>query len=257
MKPGTASTQREKAPLAAPWPARTIPQQLYFVLEETPCPYLAGKQERKLVTRITGRNSAQLYSLLSRAGFRRSHGIAYRPACSGCSACVPVRVAVEPFDMSRSLARVARANADLHTEETPAVASTEQFALFNRYIGSRHGDGEMAEMTFADYKNMIELVPLDTRMTEFRNSDGTLVAACLVDWLDDGPSAVYSFFEPELQSPSLGTFMVLWLIDMARQRGLPYVYLGYWIADSRKMAYKARFRPLEALTPHGWQQLPL
>jgi arginine-tRNA-protein transferase len=233
------------------------PKQILYVLMETTCPYLAGRRERKLMTEIQGPDAHGTYSRLSRAGFRRSHNFAYRPACSGCDACVPVRVGVEGFMPGASLRRVERLNATLEIEDRPAVATEEQYAVFRRYLNSRHDDGEMAGMTFADYRAMVSDTRLDTRLTEFREPGGRLAAACLTDWLEDGPSAVYSFFAPDLARRSLGTYMVLWLIEAARRRGLPHVYLGYWIADSAKMSYKTRFRPIEGLGPEGWLPLPL
>jgi arginine-tRNA-protein transferase len=231
------------------------PAQQYYVLTESCCPYLPGRRERKLITELGGGPNAADYSLLSRAGFRRSHTFAYRPACSGCSACIPVRVAARRFAPSRSLRRMARVNAALRAEEQPARATLEQYRLFTRYIGARHDDGEMDGMSFADYRSMVEHTRVDTRMVEFRNDSGRLVAACLADWLADGPSAVYSFFDPTMARRGLGTYMVLWLIEATRSAGLDYVYLGYWIAESPKMAYKIRFRPLEAFGPSGWQVL--
>lgn len=231
-------------------------RQAFYVLMETPCPYLTGRNERKLMTEIEGGQASENYSMLSRAGFRRSHNYAYRPACSGCAACVAVRVPVRDFTPGRSLRRVARQNQGLTAEDLPAHATREQYAVFNRYIRSRHGDGEMADMTFSEYRAMVEDSRLDTRVTEFRDSDGELVAACLTDVLEDGFSAVYSFFEPSLARRSLGNYMVLWLIQEARRSALPFVYLGYWISQSPKMAYKARFQPLEGLGPAGWEPIP-
>lgn len=233
----------------------TTPRQTFYVLMETPCPYLPGQRERKLMTEIQGRQAVAIYSGLSRAGFRRSHNFAYRPSCTSCSACVPVRVLAGQFKLSRSLRRVRSMNKGLRVEERPSQATREQFALFNRYIRSRHGDGEMAGMNFEEYKGMVEETCLDTSVAEFREPDGTLVAACLTDWLEEGPSAVYSFFEPTLARRSFGNHMVLWLIEAAQRRGQPHVYLGYWIKDSPKMAYKTRFQPIEGLGPAGWQRL--
>ena len=229
----------------------TAPQSFY-VLAETPCPYLPGRLERKLLTDISGPGARRLYDLLSRAGFRRSHSFAYRPACSACQACVAVRVKADAFEPSKSQKRASIANRALRVEETGARATQEQYRLFARYIRSRHGDGDMARMGFADYRAMVEETCLDTRIAEFRDEEGQLVAACLSDWLEDGPSAVYSFFEPDLAGRSLGTYMVLWLIEEAQRRRLPYVYLGYWIQGARKMAYKERFRPAEGFGPEGW-----
>ena len=152
--------------------------------------------------------------------------------------------------------RIVKANAVLAVRERPARASREQYALFRSYVARRHADGEMALMGYDDFRNMVEDSPIDSAVVEFRDRDETLVAACLADRLSDGYSAVYSFFEPGRTWPSLGSHMILWLVAAARARGLPYVYLGYWIAGSAKMSYKSRFAPLEALGAHGWQALP-
>lgn len=231
-------------------------KQVYHVLAESPCPYLPGRRERKVITELAGTEATTHYTTLSRAGFRRSHEYAYRPACSGCSACVPVRVKATDFMASASLRRVARRNLDLKATDRAADATREQFALFSRYVRGRHGDGEMADMNLRDYYGMVQHSRIETRMVEFRDVGGNLVAACLFDRLDDGLSAVYSFFDPDIEGRSLGNYMVLWLIEAASDRGLPYVYLGYWIADSPKMAYKRRFRPFEALGETGWETAP-
>jgi arginyl-tRNA--protein-N-Asp/Glu arginylyltransferase len=234
---------------------KTTGLQSFHVLPETPCPYLPGRRERKLFTDLTGPRGRRLYDTLSQAGFRRSHRFAYRPACTACAACVPVRIRVADFRPGETLRRIARRNADLVVEERPARATLEQYRLFDRYIAQRHGDGDMAAMTFSDYQAMVEETVLDTRLVEFRLPDGRLAAAGLIDWLEDGPSAVYSFFLPELAERSLGSQVILWLAAEAARRDLPHAYLGYWIAETRKMAYKARFRPLEALGPKGWSDL--
>jgi leucyl-tRNA---protein transferase len=234
-----------------------IPPQHFYRTAAFPCPYLPGRFERKLVTELAGREALAFYNALSRAGFRRSHHLAYRPACVGCAACVPVRIPVADFHLSRSLRRIQKTNADLAARLAEREASLEQFRLFQRYQRSRHADSDMASMTFGDFRSMIEDSPVLSRIIELRDEGGRCLGACLVDVLDDGLSAVYSFFEPEEHRRSLGTLLVLALVDAARQAGLPYAYLGYWIAESRKMAYKARFRPLEALTPQGWQPLAL
>lgn len=233
------------------------PHQLFHVLPETPCPYLPGRWERKLVTEVYGRNAGRLYTRLSRAGFRRSHHFAYRPACTGCDACLPVRVPTAAFAPDASLRRIARHNRDLTAELRPPAASAEQYALFSRYLDARHADGEMADMTFADYRAMIEDTSLASAVLELRDPERRLLAACLVDWLEDGASAVYSFFDPAERRRSLGRLCVLALIEQAARRSLPFVYLGYWIADSPKMAYKARFRPLEGLVEGAWRRLDL
>ena len=137
----------------------------------------------------------------------------------------------------------------------PARATAEQFQLFQRYQQARHGDGDMATMSFYDYRAMVEDTPIETFIVEFRDPDDRMVSACLADRLGDGLSAVYSFFAPALERRSLGTHAILWLIERARSLGLPYVYLGYWVPESRKMAYKSRFRPAEVLAGGAWRML--
>lgn len=220
-----------------------------------PCPYLPDRVERKLFTRLAGDDAAALNSLLTRAGFRRSHDVLYRPVCSGCDACVPVRIPVGRFAPSRSMRRCIAANGDLAVVERPARATEELYRLFLAYEQSRHADSDMARMTTADFATMIEEGAAAAILLEFRRSDGGLEGAILVDRLDDGYSAIYSFFDPSSPERGTGTFMILALAERAREKGLAHVYLGYWIGESRKMAYKARFRPLEALTANGWRTL--
>jgi len=227
----------------------------FFTTAPLPCPYVSGRLERKIVTELNGTDAETLHEALSRAGFRRSHSIAYTPACPGCNACIPVRIVAEEFEPDRTMRRVARANGGLVARAVPARATADQFRLFSRYQESRHSGGDMALMGFYDYRSMVEDSPIDTFIVEFRDTDGNLAAACLSDRMSDGLSAVYSFFDPDLASRSLGTFMVLWLVEEAHRLGLPYVYLGYWIAESRKMSYKTRFQPLEAFGPDGWKLL--
>ncbi len=228
-------------------------QWMFHVLRENPCPYLPDRLERKLMTRIEGEGATSFYTLLSQSGFRRSHIFAYRPACQGCNACVPVRVKVSGFRPSRTQRRLIRMNQDLSAHETAAIATDEHYRLFQSYVLARHEDGEMADMRFEDYRGMIEDTHLDTRLSEYHLPSGELAAVCMTDWLGDGGSAVYSFFDPKLSKRSLGTWMILDLIYGARRRGLDHVYLGYWIDNAPKMAYKERFRPLEGLGPEGWR----
>jgi arginyl-tRNA--protein-N-Asp/Glu arginylyltransferase len=235
----------------------TVPLQHFFRTSPLPCPYLSGRVERKLITELAGREARPFYHDLSRAGFRRSHHLAYRPACSHCTACLPVRVDAARFTAGRSMRRIARLNGDVAWRAGPARATAEQYRLFQRYQRSRHAESDMAEMSFGDYRSMIEDSPVETQLVEFRAADRRLVAACLVDALDDGCSAVYSFFDPDEARRSLGTYMVLWMIERMRAEHLPFVYLGYWIQHSAKMAYKTRFRPLQALIGPTWQTLDL
>ena len=229
--------------------------QFFYTTAPLPCPYLPGRTERKIVTELSGTEAEALHERLSRAGFRRSHNIAYAPVCPGCQACVPIRVVSEEFTPDRTQRRILRANADLTVSEMPARATAEQFTLFQRYQKNRHADGDMAAMGYYDYRAMIEDTPISTGILEFRDAQDRLLGACLTDWLADGLSAVYSFFDTDEDKRSLGTFAVLWLIGRARSLGLPYVYLGYWVPESRKMAYKARFRPSEILISGAWNRL--
>ena len=229
--------------------------QFFYTTAPLPCPYVPGRVERKVVTEITGPDADTLHDKLSRAGFRRSHNIAYAPVCPGCSACIPIRVPVAHFQPDRTLRRIARANAGLEGFEVAPRATAEQFQLFQRYQQIRHGEGDMATMSFYDYRAMVEDTPIDSFIVEFRDPGDRLLAACLTDRLGDGLSAVYSYFATGEERRSLGSFTILWLIARARALGLPYVYLGYWVPESRKMAYKARFRPSEVLVAGSWRML--
>lgn len=229
--------------------------QFFYTTAPLPCPYLAGRTERKLVTELGGADAEGLHDRLSHAGFRRSHNIAYAPVCPGCQSCIPIRIAVAAFAPDRTQRKLLRANAGVEAFEVPARATTEQFRLFQDYQAARHGDGDMAGMGFYDYRAMVEDTPIETMMIEFRDEEDRLVAACLTDRLADGLSAVYSFYDPSRPQRSFGTHAVLWLVARARQLGLPYVYLGYWVPESRKMAYKARFRAAEVLLAGAWRPL--
>jgi leucyl-tRNA---protein transferase len=229
--------------------------RFFFVTAPLPCPYLPGRFERRLVTELAGRQVGPLHDALSRAGFRRSHGIAYVPVCRDCTACAAVRVMTGSFNPNRTQRRIWTRNADLLIVERPPRATQEQFLLFRAYQQARHGGGEMARMDFCDYQTLVEDTPVDTMIDEVRHPDGTLLGACLTDRMADGFSAVYSFFDPRQDRRSLGTFMILWLIERARSLDLPYVYLGFWVENCAKMAYKANFRPIEAFTGDGWRLL--
>lgn len=251
-----AERSRPEAPSAAaarPGPVYSRgPFHQFFATAAVPCPYLPGRAEKKLIVELNGRAAPVFYDDLSRAGFRRSHHFAYRPACRSCAACVPVRIAVARFAHTRSTRRVRNANGGLAGLLLAPRASAEQFRLFTLYQRSRHRDSDMAAMSYADYRSMVEDSAVRTALVEFRGPEGALVAVSLIDRLDDGVSAVYSFYDPARGRASLGTWCILWLVEECRRRGLPYVYLGYWIADSPKMAYKARFPALERLADGHW-----
>ncbi len=217
-----------------------------------PCPYLPGRVERRIVTELVGRQASVFHDNLTIAGYRRSHSIAYAPACPTCQACIAVRIVVDQFKPSRSQRRIMNNNKNLHAAYRPPEATDEQFALFSRYQKTRHSTGDMAKMNFSDYQALIEETPVETELFEFTDERGLLTAACLTDQVQNGLSAVYSFFEPELQQRSLGSYMILWLINEAKNRDLKHVYLGFWIAGCNKMSYKAKFQPLEAYIDGDW-----
>jgi arginine-tRNA-protein transferase len=219
-----------------------------------PCPYVEGRLERRIVAELDARQvGAGLFDDLTAAGFRRSHNMIYRPACPTCNACVPLRIVVGRFTPRRSLKRTWRANQEVGAAVMAPRATQEQYALFHRYQRARHGAGDMALMTFADYQALVEESAADTKLLELRDPDGTLVGCCLYDTTSDGLSAVYSFYDAGHGRRGLGSMIVMQLVELARARGRPYVYLGYWIEECRKMAYKIRFTPVEALGPDGWR----
>ena len=238
----------------------------FYVTAPQSCPYLPGQNERKLFTALTGEGARALNDSLSKQGFRRSQNVLYRPACSDCAACLSARIRVADFEPSRSQRRNLARNGHLNREATSPWATDEQFALFRRYLDSRHADGGMADMDIFEFAAMIEETPVRSRVIEYtekpdgaskgrRGSGRALVAVCLTDVLDDGLSLVYSFYDPERARDGLGTYMILDHVALARQVGLPYVYLGYWVPGSSKMDYKARFGALEVYRDGEWCDL--
>jgi arginine-tRNA-protein transferase len=224
----------------------------FFVTQPMPCPYLPGRVERRIVTELSGAGATEFHDTLSRAGFRRSHGLVYAPSCPGCRACLAVRTVVDEFRPSASQRRILRANRDLTASVKAPRATAEQYELFATYQRSRHFDGDMASMDFYDYQALVEETPVESSVVELRDRAGKLISACLVDHMSDGVSAVYSFFDPDESRRSPGTHLVLWLIEQSKAKGLPYVYLGYWIGGSPKMSYKSKFRPLEYYGNGSW-----
>jgi arginyl-tRNA--protein-N-Asp/Glu arginylyltransferase len=236
---------------------RDAPQ--FYLTAPSSCPYLPKREERKVFTHLIGRRAAALNDTLTQSGFRRSQTIAYRPACENCRACISVRVKVDEFRLSKSLRRVLRRNWDILGSVVRTEPTAEQYSLFRGYLDARHGDGGMADMTVLDYSMMVEDSHVETRLIEYRALDlegrGPLAGVCLTDILADGLSMVYSFYEPDEEKRSLGTYMILDHIERARQLGLSHVYLGYWVKGSHKMAYKARFLPQERLGMNGWERV--
>ena len=232
----------------------------FFVTSPAPCPYLAGKTERKVFTELSGNNANELNDALGRIGFRRSQSVAYRPSCADCSACVSVRVCASEYAPSNSQKRNMRRNGDLVATACKPWATEEQYALLRSYLGSRHPNGGMADMDEQDFADMVEQTPVDSYMIEYREptvdgSKGRLIGCCLTDRQGDGLSMIYSFFDAHHPlREGLGTYIIADHVLRAAKAGLAYVYLGYWIESSSRMAYKARFRPLERLGPDGWMR---
>jgi len=233
----------------------------FYVTAPQPCPYLPDRMERKLFTALQGEYAETLNDALSKQGFRRSQNVLYRPSCADCTACLSARIRVADFTPTRSQRRTARRNACLTRQATSPWATEEQYALFRRYLDARHADGGMADMDIFEFAAMIEETPVRSRVVEYSHPPeggalkGELAAVCLTDVLDDGLSMVYSFYEPELERMSLGTHVILDHIEIAREAGLPYVYLGYWVPGSPKMGYKANFAALEIYKQGEWQRL--
>ena len=231
----------------------------FYVTAPQPCPYLEGRMERKLFTALQGDYAEKLNDSLSKQGFRRSQNVLYRPSCAECSACMSARVRVADFVPSKSQRRAEKRNRDLRRDATSPWATEEQYALFRDYLDSRHADGGMADMDIFEFAAMIEETPIRSRVIEYTTKapDGSsdLAAVCLTDVLDDGLSMVYSFYDPDRARASMGTYIILDHIRIAREAGLPYVYLGYWVPGSPKMGYKANFSALEIYKNGAWQDL--
>lgn len=225
----------------------------FYVTAPQPCPYLEGRTERKLFTALQGDGADKLNNSLSQQGFRRSQNVLYRPSCAECSACLSARVDVSRFSPSKSQKRALRRNRYLSRRATSPWATEAQYDLFRTYLDSRHADGGMADMDVFEFAAMIEETPIRSRVIEYTDPENSeLAAVCLTDVLSDGVSMVYSFFDPERVSDSLGTYMILDHIEIAREASLPYVYLGYWVPGSPKMGYKAKFSGLEVYFGGTW-----
>jgi len=233
----------------------------FYVTAPQPCPYLDGRMERKLFTALQGDHAQKLNDTLSKQGFRRSQNVLYRPSCAECSACLSARIRVADFRPSRTQKRILRRNADQKRNATSPWATEDQYALFRRYLDDRHADGGMADMDIFEFAAMIEETPVRSRVIEYTHSPEPgergrpLSAVCLTDIFDDGLSMVYSFYDPDMRANSLGTYLILDHIEIAREAGLPYVYLGYWVPGSRKMGYKAGFSALEIYKAGRWQDI--
>lgn len=228
----------------------------FYVTAPQPCPYLQGRLERKLFTALQGDGANRLNDSLSKQGFRRSQNVLYRPCCQECTACLSARINVENFTPSKSQRKILRKNKRLRRRIAAAWATDEQYALFRDYLESRHADGGMADMDAFEFAAMVEETPVSTRMIEYSDTEtGALIAVCLTDILDDGVSMVYSFFAPDRMRDSLGKFVILDHVEIAREAGLPFVYLGYWVPGSDKMGYKSGFSGLEVYNRNRWEEM--
>lgn len=230
----------------------------FFVTSPSPCPYLPGKNERKVFTELSGEHAGELNDALGRIGFRRSQNVAYRPSCADCAACVSVRVIASEFQPNGTQRKLIKRNSDLVATACKPWSTEEQYALLQRYLHARHPGGGMTEMDEMDYADMIEHTPVDSYVIEYREPSvngvpGKLVGACLTDRQGDGLSMIYSYFEPDEEARGgLGNYIIIDHILRAQKASLPYVYLGYWVEGSQRMQYKVRYRPLERLGAEGW-----
>jgi arginine-tRNA-protein transferase len=230
----------------------------FFVTNPGPCPYLPGKTERKVFTELNGPHADELNDALGRIGFRRSQNVAYRPSCIDCKACISVRVLTAEFEPNATQRKILRRNEDLQVSACRPWSTGEQYSLLRRYLGQRHPGGGMVNMDEMDYADMVEQSPVQSQIVEYRTPPrfgraGELVGACLTDNQGDGLSMIYSFYDAQVEGRSgLGNYIIMDHIIRAREAGLPYVYLGYWVDGSPRMNYKTRYQPLEKLGPEGW-----
>ena len=226
----------------------------FFLTPEHPCSYLHDRQAKTLFLDPRETITSNMYAQLTQHGFRRSGGHLYRPQCAGCTACIPTRLKVEAFEPNRSQRRTARRNQDLRFEITTAAFSGAAFTLYERYIANRHDDGDMFPASEDQFRSFL-LSPWASTYFLCGYLGTALVAVGVFDRLDNGLSAVYTFYDPKLDARSLGTQVILEEINLTRELNLPHLYLGYWIKDSEKMRYKTNYRPVQLLVNGQWVDL--